>query len=63
MVVIRIVDEEICAFLHDNKAGQLRHELDRARLVPYSIVEIEGSPHKTDKQKALVDTRNVQPEA
>ena len=62
MVVIRVVDEENCAFLQDNKAALLKRGLDPTRLVPYAIVEIEGTPHKTDKQKVLVDSLNVQPE-
>ncbi len=59
LVVIRIVDEEICAFLRDNKDGLPKHGLAADQLVPYAIVEIEGSPHKTDKQKVLVDSLKV----
>lgn len=62
LVVVRIVDEENCAFLSDNKEGLLKHGLKPDNLVPYAIVEIEGSPHKTDKQKVLVDKLSVQPE-
>ena len=62
MVVIRVVDEEDCAFLRANKEELLKHGLSPDKLVPYAIVEIEGSPHKTDKQKVLVDKLNVQPE-
>jgi hypothetical protein len=40
----------------------MKHGLDPASLVPYAIVEIEGSAHKTDKQKVLVDNLKVTPE-
>ena len=62
MVVIRVVDEENCAFLRANKEELLKHGLSPDKLVPYAIVEIEGSPHRTDKQKVLVDKLNVQSE-
>ena len=62
MVVIRVVDEENCVFLRANKEELLKHGLSPDKLVPYAIVEIEGSPHRTDKQKVLVDKLNVQPE-
>ena len=59
LVVVRVVDEENCAFLQSNKEELLKHGLDPAKLVPYAIVEIEGSPHKTDKQKILVNSLKV----
>lgn len=62
LVVIRVTDEEDCVFLSDNKEGLLKHGLAADQLVPYAIVEIEGSPHKTDKQKVLANKLNVQPE-
>jgi hypothetical protein len=62
LVVIRVVDEENCAFLRDNKEGLLKHGLAADRLVPYAIVSIEGSPHRTDKQKVLVDKLSLQSE-
>jgi hypothetical protein len=62
LVVIRVVDEENCAFLQDNKDELLKHGLDPANLVPYAIVELEGSPHKSKKQKVLVDSLTVPPE-
>ncbi len=62
MVVIRVVDEENCVFLRANKEELLKHGLSPDKLVPYVIVEIEGSPHRTDKQKVLADRLNVQPE-
>jgi hypothetical protein len=62
LVVIRVVDEEDCVFLRDNKEGLLKHGLAPEKLVPYAVVEIEGSPHKSDKQKVLVDSLTVRPE-
>jgi hypothetical protein len=62
LIVIRVVDEENCAFLRGGKDELMKHGLDPAKLVPYAIVEIEGSPHKTDKQKFLVDSLKVTPE-
>jgi len=62
LIVIRVVDEENCAFLRSSKDDLMKHGLDPAKLVPYAIVEIEGSPHKTDKQKFLVDSLKVTPE-
>jgi hypothetical protein len=62
LIVIRVVDEENCAFLRSNKDELMKHGLDPAKLMPYAIVEIEVSPHKTDKQKFLVDTLTVTPE-
>ena len=62
LIVIRVVDEENCVFLRDDKDGLLKHGLDPAKLVPYAVVEIEGSPHKTDKQKVLADSLTVKDE-
>lgn len=62
LVVIRVVDEENCVFLSENKEGLLKHGLSPDKLVPYAIVEIEGNPHRTDKQKVLADSLNVRPE-
>ncbi len=62
LVVVRVVDEEDCAFIRANKAELLAHGLDPDKLVPETIVEIEASPHKTDKQKMLVDSLNIRPD-
>jgi len=62
LVVVRVTDEENCVFIMENKEGLLKHGLDPAKLVPFAIVEIEGSPHKTDKQKVLVENLTVQDE-
>jgi hypothetical protein len=62
LIVILVVDEENCAFMRSSKDDLMKHGLDPAKLVPYAIVEIEASPHKTDKQKFLVDSLKVTPE-
>jgi hypothetical protein len=62
LIVVRVVDEENCVFLRDNKDALMKRGLDPATLVPYAIVEIEGNPHKTDNQKVLADSLKVQPE-
>ena len=62
LIVIRIVDEENCVFLREKKDGLQQHGLDPAKLVPYAVVEIEGHPHKTDKQKVLADSVTVHDE-
>ncbi len=62
LVVVRVTDEEDCAFLPENKEGLLKHGLAPDKLVPYAIVEIDGSPHRTDKQKVLVDSLTVRDE-
>jgi len=61
MIVVRVVDEENCAFLPSREV-LAKHGLPPEQLVPYAIVEIDGSPHRTDKQKVLVDKINVRPE-
>jgi len=62
LIVVRVTDEEDCAFVPDNKEGLQKHGLAPDKLVPYAIVEMEGSPHKTDKQKVLVDSLTVRDE-
>ena len=54
LVVIRVVDEENCAFL-PNREEIASHGLDPAKLVPYAIVEMNASPHRTNKQKVLIE--------
>jgi hypothetical protein len=53
LVVIRVLDEEDCAIL-PNREGLAKLGIDPGALVPYAIVEMSGSPHKTDKQRAWV---------
>lgn len=59
LIVIRVVDEDNCVFLRENKDALQQHGVDPAKLVPYAVVEIEGHPHKTDKQKVLADSVTV----
>ena len=62
LIVIRVVDEENCVFLPDNKDALLKHGVDPAKLVPYTVVEFEGHPHKTDKQKVMAGSVTVHDE-
>lgn len=50
LVVIRVVDEDTCAYL-PNKAALTAAGIDIAQLTPYTVVSIDGIPHKSDKQK------------
>lgn len=59
LIVIQVVDEENCVFLRDNKDGLVKHGVDPAKLQPYTVVEFEGHPHKTDKQKVLAGSVTV----
>ena len=62
LIVIRVVDEENCVFLRENKDALLKQGLDPTKLVPYAVVEFEGSPHKTDKQKTLAKSVTLRDE-
>jgi hypothetical protein len=59
LIVIRVVDEETCVFLRENKDALSKRGVEPARLVPYAVLEIQGHPHKTDKQKVLADNVTV----
>ncbi len=61
LVAIRVVDEEDCAIL-PNREGLAKLGIDPDALVPYTIVEMSGSPHKTDKQRAWATSLRVQAE-
>ena len=54
LVVVRVLDEETCAFMPD-RATLEKAGLNSSMLVPYAIVEIDGLPHRTNKQKVWVD--------
>ena len=62
LIVIRVVDEENCVFMRESKDGLQTHGVDPAKLVPYAVVEFEGSPHKTDKQKVLAKSVTLRDE-
>lgn len=54
LIVVRVMDEENCAFL-PNRAEIASHGIDPARLVPYAIVDMTASPHRTNQQKVLIE--------
>jgi hypothetical protein len=54
LVVVRVVDEENCAYM-PNREAIVKAGLNVDLLVPYAIAEISGLPHKTDPQKVWVD--------
>ncbi len=54
LVVVRVVDEENCAYMPNREAIE-KAGLKADLLVPYAIAEISGLPHKTDPQKVWVD--------
>jgi hypothetical protein len=61
LLVLRVLDEENCAFLPS------RDKLEKEGFNPdllekFAIVEIEAFPHKSDKQKVWVDNLRVVPE-
>ena len=58
LVVVRVVDEENCAYL-PNRADLEKSGFDSKLLVPYTIVEINGYPHKSDKQKVWGDKISI----
>ena len=50
LVVVRVVDEENCAYL-PSRADIAKSGQNPDLLVPYAIISINGFPHKSDKQK------------
>ena len=58
LVVFSVVGEANCAFLPTREA-LAKSGLNTDMLVPYAIVSIDGSRHKTDAQKILVDKIEV----
>jgi len=61
LVVVRVVDEENCAYMPNREAIE-KAGLNADLLVPYAIAEISGLPHKTDAQKVWVDHITVREE-
>ncbi|MBS0639109.1 MAG: hypothetical protein JSS43_04505 [Proteobacteria bacterium] len=60
LLVIRVLDEENCAILPRRaELGKLGIKADA--LVPDTIVEMGGIPHKTDKQRAMVSSLRILP--
>lgn len=58
LVVLRVLDEETCAFLPP-RAQLVAHGFDPERLTAYAILSGEGYPHKSDKQKAWIEAFSV----
>jgi len=58
LVVIRMIDEENCAIL-PNRATLIGHGMNPDLLVPYAVVEMGGSPHRTDPQRAMATSLRV----
>jgi hypothetical protein len=58
LLVIQMVNEENCAIL-PNREGLVKLGMNPDLLVPYAIVEMGGSPHKTDKQRAWIEKLRV----
>ena len=54
LIVVRVVDEENCAFL-PGREEIARHGIDPARLAPYAIIDMTASPHRSNRQKVLVE--------
>ena len=54
LVIVRVLDEENCVFL-PSRAELRKSSFDVDQLVPYAIVEVDGFPHKSDKQKMWAD--------
>jgi hypothetical protein len=61
LVVFSVVGEANCAFLPAREV-LAKKGLNPELLVPYAIVSMEGTRHKTDPQKILVDKLDVTPE-
>ena len=58
LIVIRVEDEENCAYLPGREAIA-GHGIDPAKQVPYAIVEAKASPHRTNKQKVLIENLTI----
>ena len=54
LVVIRIVDEEDCLILPPRERMAQR-DLHPDQLVPFALIDLEGVPHRSDKQRFWAD--------
>ena len=61
LIVFSVVGDANCAFL-PAKPDLARMGIDPDLLVPYAIVTLNGIAHRTDAQKMLADSVEVQPE-
>ena len=58
LVVIRIVDEENCLILPP-RDWLAQHDGHPDKLVPFAMIEIDGAPHRSDKQRYWADKWTV----
>ncbi len=58
LVVFRVLDEETCAIL-PAKEKLSKNGFDVASLTPYAIIQIDGYPHKTDKQRVWAEKYKI----
>ena len=61
LVVLRVLDEETCAFLPPRERLVARG-FDPAWLAAYAVLTGEGHPHKTDPQKAWIGSFSIEEE-
>jgi hypothetical protein len=54
LLIVRLIDEEHCFYLPPQPTPQ-EAGFNPDRLKPWTIVEVDASPHKQDKLKALVE--------
>lgn len=59
LVVIRVVDEEACLIMPP-RDRLVERGFKVEALAPDAMIEAEAAPHRTDKQRAWVDTLTVQ---
>jgi hypothetical protein len=58
LVIIRVLDEENCAFL-PSKETLTKGGFDTALLQPYTVISLDGLRHKTSKQKLWVEQLDI----
>ncbi len=58
LVVFRVVDEENCAIL-PTREQLTKNGFDVSLLTPYTLIEIDGYPSKTDKQRIWADKFHI----
>lgn len=61
LVVLRVLDEETCAFLPP-RDRLVAHGFDPERLAAHAILSGEGHPHKSDPRKAWIEAFSVEEE-
>jgi hypothetical protein len=58
LIVIRIVDEEQCLFMPAREEVE-KQGFNAALLQPRVIIEVNGIPHRSDKQKLWIEGLNI----